>query len=197
MTSARGLVPALLLLLALVAGGCSGDDDATAPDPTTPAVPVPEGVELTDPGSSLQVGDTATAVYEAGAQRASVVTVTVEAIRRGTLDDLRGFSLSPATARSTPWYVRVVMRDVGEGQLGRAPVPVYGYDSKDTYFPPAQIEGSLDVCPSAQVPASFGPGDTLRTCLVFFVPPKVRLEAVQLRAEEGVEPISWAIPEQR
>ena len=196
-TTARRLGPALLLLLGLVAGGCGGDDEATGSEATTPAVPVPDGVELTDPGSSLEVGDTATAVYEAGRERASVVAVTVDGIRRGTPADLRGFSLSPSAARSTPWYVRAVMRDVGKGQLGRAPVPVYGYDSKDTYFPPARIEGGLDVCPAAEPPAHFGPGDTLRTCLVFFVPPKVRLEAVQLRAEKGVEPISWSIPEQR
>lgn len=189
----------LLLLAAggLLVAGCSGDQaaepDATASSP----VPVPEGVELTEPGSTLEVGEAATAPYVAGRSRASVVTVRVTAIVRGRSADLRAFSLTPAAARSTPWYVHTVMRDVGEGRLGRAPVPVYGYDTDSTYFPPADIQGGLDSCPSRQPPPDFGPGDTLRTCLVFFVPPSARLEAVQLRGVPDGEPISWSIPGQR
>lgn len=190
----RRLRLALLAAAGVMVAGCSGDQatdlDAT---PSSP-VPVPEGVELTEPGSTLEVGEAATAPYVSGGSRASVVTVRVTAIVRGTSADLRSFSLTPAAARSTPWYVHTVMRDVGEGRLGRAPVPVYGYDTDSTYFPPADLHGGLDACPSRPPPADFGPGDTLRTCLVFFVPPPARLAAVQLRGVPDAEPISWSIP---
>jgi hypothetical protein len=125
--------------------------------------------------------------------------VRVTRIVRGSRADLRAFSLTPAAARSTPWYVHTVVRVVrvvGQGRLGRAPVPLYGYDTGSTYFPPADIQGGLGVCPSRPPPADFGPGDRLRTCLVFFVPPPARLVAVQLRGEPDAEPISWAVPKQ-
>ena len=181
------------LLLAGCTGGPGADSDPTVSSP----VPVPEGVELTDPGSTLEVGDAATAPYVAGPARASLVAVRITDIVRGRQADLRAFSLTPAAARSTPWYVHTVVRVVGAGRLGRAPVPLYGYDSESTYFPPADIRGGLGVCPSRQPPADFGPGDTLRTCLVLFVPPPARLVAVQLRGQPDAEPISWSVPEQR
>jgi hypothetical protein len=186
----------LVAVCCLLPAACSSDQAGdTAPTASSP-VPVPDGVELTDPGSTLEVGDVAIAPYVVSPARASLLAVRVIAIVRGSRGDLRAFSLTPAAARSTPWYVHTAVRVVGEGRLGRAPVPVYGFDSDATYFPAADVQGGLDVCPSRRPPADFGQGDTLRSCLVFFVPPPARLVAVQLRGQPDVEPISWPVPRQ-
>ena len=78
---------AALVLTVGALGACSGDDadeasssqsatpgEDTTIDPTagaeeTPYLPVPEGVELTEQGSALEVGDTATVAYQPNQKR--------------------------------------------------------------------------------------------------------------------------------
>jgi hypothetical protein len=157
---------------------------------------VPEGVSLTEPGTTLDIGQPASVVYEAGHQRTSVLTVTVEKVVVGSMKrDFKSFALEPGQLRSTPYYATATVRNAGPGQLGRASVPLYGYDSTNTYFPASPIVGELDVCTGGPLPASFGPRASGRTCLVFIVGRGVTLEAVELRPYEGFEPIRWTVPE--
>ncbi len=194
-TPGRPWLVLLALGLALVPlSACGGDDEPAEAAPSNPSdVAVPDGVELSEPGTDVQVGNAATAVYVAG-DRESVVTLKVTDIRRGSQQDFAGYQLDPRAARSVPWYVDSVMTDVGEGRLGTSPVPLYGYDSDHTYFPAAQVQGGFRPCRPAQLSRDFGPGDSVRGCLVYFVPRDVDLVSVQLRGDEGVEPISWPVP---
>ncbi len=187
---------ALAALMMLAGAGCSEDQS----EPKRPAstrtldVVVPDGVQLTEPGSTVRVGESAVVSYVVGPQRRAVVEVRVTRIRRGVARDFVGYQLDRATASATPWYVEAEMTVLGGGRLGRAPLPVYGFDSTNTFFPAAEVEGSFDRCPPPDEARSLGRGDLVRGCLVFFVPRRATFEAVQLRATEGVEPISWSIP---
>jgi hypothetical protein len=193
------LVAALLVGLA----ACSGDDgddagsDETSESPsaTAPKVAVPAGVTLTEPGSTLDLGQPASVVYKAGPDRVSVVTVTVTKIAAGSMRrDFANFALGPEQMRSTPYYATATVRNAGPGQLGRAAVPLYGHDSTNTFFPAVTLVGDLDACPGGPLPATFGPQATQRTCLVFLVHQGATLESVELRPYDGFDPVRWMVP---
>ena len=189
-----------LLLLALVSG-CGGDDSGSSddasesPTATGPSVNVPAGVSLTDPGTSLDLGQPASVVYDAGQKRVSVITVTVRKIVTGSMKrDFKNFVLGPKELKSTPYYVTATVHNDGPGKLGQAKVPLYGYDSTNTYFSASPIVGDLGVCPGGNLPESFGPKATKQTCQVFLVGKGVTLDEVELRPYEGFEPIRWPVP---
>ncbi len=192
-TTGIGLAGLLVLLGPFVLAGCS-DDDADGSEAATSPVPAPEGVELTDPGSTVEVGEAAVASYVIGQQRASVVEVTVSKVKRGSGRDFVGYQLDKTTAASTPWYVEAQMKALATKGEGPATLPVFGFDSTDTFFPAAEVPSSFEPCPPPDT-EPLREGDRVRGCLVFFVPPKARFEAVQLRAQDGVDPISWSVPE--
>ena len=189
----------VLLLLVLV-GGCSDDSGASdgareSPSATGPSVAVPAGVNLTDPGATLDLGQPASVVYDAGQQRVSVITVTVRKVVAGSMKrDFKNFVLGPKELKSTPYYVTATVRNAGPGKLGQAKVPLYGYDSTNTYFSASPIVGHLDACPGGNLPESFGPKATEQTCQVFLVGKGATLDAVELRPYEGFEPIRWPVP---
>ena len=192
-TTGLGLAGLLVLLGPFVLAGCSDDDAGGSEAAPTSPVPVPEGVELTELGSTVDIGDAAVASYMIGSQRASVVEVTVSKVKRGKRQDFVGYQLDKSTAASTPWYVDAQMKALATEGEGPATLPVFGYDSTDTFFPAAEVPSSFERCPPPET-QPLREGERVRGCLVFFVPPKATFEAVQLRAQDGVDPISWPVP---
>ena len=194
-----------LLLLLIPVSSCSGDDNGDAgggssesPTASGPSVAVPAGVTLTDPGSTLHLGQPASVVYAAGPQRVSVLTVTVRKIVTGSMKkDFKNFVLSPRELKSTPYYVTATVHNAGPGKLGGAKVPLYGFDSSNTYFPASPIVGDLAACKGGGLPESFGPKATAQTCQVFIVGPGVTLDAVELRPNNSAEPIRWPLAERQ
>lgn len=189
---------ALLITAAVLMAACSGEDEApaeaaaTTTTATGPTVEVPDGVTLTEAGASLEIGDPATAVY-ADDQRVSVLTVVVSKVVKGSTKDFKSFVLSRRQRASTPYYVSATVTNDGPRQLGQIEVPLYGFDSTDTAFPPTSLVGAFDRCAGGPLPTGFAPGDSVKTCLVYLVPPKATLQAVQLRSSDAEEPISWPI----
>ena len=196
---------AALLLLSIPLSSCSGNDDGDSggssgsPTASGPSVAVPAGVSLTDPGSTLHLGQPASVVYAAGPQKVSVLTVTVRKIVAGSMKkDFKNFVLSPRELKSTPYYVTATVRNAGPGDLGGARVPLYGFDSTNTYFPASPIVGDLDACKGGgSLPKPFGPKTTVQTCQVFIVGPGVTLDAVELRPNKSAEPIRWPLAERQ
>ncbi len=193
-TTGLGLAGLLVLLGPFVLTGCSDNDAGGSEAAPTSPVPVPEGVELTELGSTVEVGEAAVASYVIGQQRASVVEVTVSKVKRGSGRDFVGYELDKSTAASTPWYVEAQMKALATKGEGPATLPLFGFDSTDTFFPAAEVPGSFEPCPPSET-QPLREGERVRGCLVFFVPPKATFEAVQLRAQDGVEPISWSVPD--
>lgn len=191
----RASVGALCVAAAL-AGCSSSSNDAPAPDPTSGPTDlrVPDGVELTSAGATMAVGDTASAIYTVDDQRRSVISVTVDAIHKGSMNkDFANFSLTAKTRSSTPYYVRTTVENAGPGDLSKAAVPVFGYDTSDTYFPASDLVGKFDKCVGGQLPKSFGAGDTAERCLVLLVPRGEDLQSVQLRTDDVNAAISWSL----
>jgi hypothetical protein len=104
---------AALALLAVTTGACSGDDDA--PDG-------PEASGLTRPGSTLDLGQTATITRDSAAEE---LGVTISSIDAGTSADL---SAVPSSTGGTPWFVRYELTH------GSGPSPYLPIDSLFTGY---------------------------------------------------------------
>ena len=184
---------AALLLTSCSSGGEGASEAPSAsvsPSPTS-TVSVPASVSLTDPGSELGFGDPASVIFEPDQKRGSVLKVSVDKVVQGSIEDLSAFVLQPEVKASTPYYVDVTVENVGEGDVGGVPVPLWGVDADNTLLPAAAFTTAFPRCPSEQLPEKFGPADSLATCLVFLAPDDGTLQAVSYRPDQAFDPITW------
>lgn len=191
-----------ILALGLAVSGCGGgsgsaDDEpskaAASPSTDLPTgdVEVPEGVTPTKAGAELDFGDTATVAYEPNTSKASVLDLTVKSVQRGRIKDLAAYQLDAATKKATPYYVDVVVENVGTGDLGGAAVPLFAVDGRDSLIQPSSFTSPFTTCPSTPLPAEFGKGERTSGCLAYLVPDGGELTAVSFRPLQTFEPITW------
>ena len=183
---------------ALALSGCSDSgkpstkaSGSPSPSATESASETPAGVELTEPGSQLAFGDTATVSYKVRTQ-GTVLELTVTSALQGQLKDFVGFDMSdPLQKNASYYYVRVGVKNAGEEKLGGVDVPLWGISGTNTLLPPVKFTSAFKKCPTDALPDAFQPGDTFRTCLVFLSPNKGTLEGVSYRPLASFDPIEW------
>lgn len=192
-----------LALATLVAGGalaltaCGGSGatpqakETETPVNTETQVPVPTGVKLTAYGTDLKFGDTATVAYAPNDQRKTVLELTVLSATKGTIADLGSYSLEDRTKASTPYYVRVSVKNVGTGDVGRTPIPLFLVDNRNTLISASSFTNTFTKCPSVPLPVSFGPDASMSTCLVYLAPDHGSMSGVSFRAVQANAPILW------
>jgi hypothetical protein len=201
-TTARLLgVCALALAVVATLSGCSGDGSdsdggsakaTTASASATPYLPVPAGVELTPQGEQLKVGDAAVVAYEPRQDEVGVLDLNVTKLERTTVRrSLSAWQLTPAQKKSTPYFVHVSVKNVGESDLGGRRVPLYVVNEHNVLLESTPFASSFTACPSTALPPKFGPGATADMCLVYLAPDSGTLEAVSFRPEETFDPILW------
>lgn len=192
---------AVVLAAGLLLSACSSDADQPAAAPTetptsataTTESPSPSatGPDLTDPGSQLAFGDTATVDYKADKKNA-LLDLTVKSAEQGALGDFSGFDTQDPLVRSANfYYVRVQVKNVGRKPFGNAEVPLWGISGTDTLLPPVKFTSAFEKCPTEALPEKFAKGDTFSTCLVFLSPKKGSLEGVSYRPTVDYTPIEW------
>ena len=195
---------ALAVAAGLVLSGCSGGDDpeaeespsasndASATESPTADVSVPEGVEVTAQGSDLDFGDSAVVVFEPDQKRSTLLGLTVKSARKGRLADFKGYVLDdPYTRKASYYYVKVSVENVGEGDVGGSPVPLWGVNGENTLLPAVSFTTEFKQCASTPLPKKFEEGDSVDTCLVYLSPDKGALEAVSFRPDQAFDPIEW------
>ncbi len=210
----RLVAPLAALVLSVGAlGACSGDDaeeagegasatsteagEDTTIDPTagaeeTPYLPVPDGVELTEQGSALEVGDTATVAYQPNQKDVGVLDLTVTDLRKTSFkESFQGWKLDKTVKKAQPYFVRAKVENVGEDDLGGKRVPLYLVDGENTLVESSTFVSTFKPCPSKALPKKFGPGKKTTTCLVFLAPSKGDLEAISFRPAQEFNPITW------
>ena len=201
-------------MLGLVLAGCSSATDApgaepsvadgsaaegstdTAPDAPTESptadVSVTDGAEVTAQGSDLDFGDAATVVFEPDQKRDTLLTLTVKGARKGRLDDFEGFLLDDDYKKKANYfYVQVKVTNVGEGNVGGAPVPLWGVNGDNTLLPAVDFTKKFQPCASTPLPKKFKSGDSVDTCLVYLSPDKGSLESLSFRPDQAFDPIEW------
>jgi hypothetical protein len=158
-------------------------------------VPVPQGTELTAQGSELSFGTPATLIYEPRRNRGTVLEMTVREVRRGRLADFAGFILDDTYKRKgSYYYATVAVRNVGRGDVGGVPVPLWGVNAANTLLPAVSFTTRFPPCPTRALPATFPPGASLRTCLVYLSPDRGALTSVSYRPTEQFDPVTWSGP---
>jgi len=191
---------ALVTIAGLALTGCSSGSPKAGPSPSASSaspspsttVSIPPSAKLTDQGSNLSFGDPATVVFEPTKQTGSVLTMTVKSAQQGALSDFKGYILDdPYKKKANYYYVDVSVENVGEGDVGGVPVPLWGVNSDNTLLPAVNFTTSFKKCPSKPLPAKFGPGDKLDTCLVYLSPDKGALSAISYRPSQEFNPIVW------
>jgi hypothetical protein len=203
---------ALLLATALTVAGCSSSSDGDQPEaggtpgatdasgsstPSTPStsetpyLPVPAGVELTAPGSQLAVGDHAVVAYKPRQDQVGALDIRVTALEKTTIKDFSAWQLNDAQKQSNPYYVRTLIKNVGDTDLGGREVPLYVVNDQNVLLEPTPFASSFEPCPSTPFPQKFGPGDSVRACLVYLAPDHGDLVSVSFRPEETFNPITW------
>jgi hypothetical protein len=184
----------------VLAAGCGGGGEEEQPAPTpsvsvspspSSTVEVPADADLTEVGAELSFGETATVIYEPDQKSGSVLELTVKSATEASPEDFAAFILPEAAEKATPYYVDVQVENVGEGDVGGGPVPLWGVDADNTLLPPANITTAFRPCPSEPLPKKFGPGERLSTCLVYFAPERGTMEAVSFRPNQEFDPIVW------
>ncbi len=211
----RLLSPLRLVAVTTAAGlalaGCSGDagepgaeatngeattsETSSLPSPTmapTGDVEVPEGVALTAQGSDLEFGETAAVEFSPDQKRSSVLEMSVTGARKGSLDDFKGFILDDKyKKRANYYYVDVTVENIGEENVGGAPVPLWGVDGDNTLLPAVNFTTKFAPCASTPLPKKFKPGRSIDTCLVYLSPDKGALESLSFRPDQSFDPIEW------
>ena len=205
MTARRvALAPlALTLSSALVLAGCStgadersADDGSTTPSATEsseeeePYLPVPEGTELTPQGEQLDLGQTATVAYRPAKGKVGVVKLTVTKVERARIKDLVAFKLDKKAKKSTPYYVRARVRNVGTSNLAGSLPPLYVEDGQEQLVQASQFRSTFKPCPSESLPRPFKAGERTTGCWVYLVN-QGEAAGVSYYPVEGFAPIQW------
>jgi hypothetical protein len=188
---------AVLLVPALVLSACGSETSDKKPkaepsvDLPTGNVDVPSGVTLTKAGTQLKFGETATVAYQQNAQRSSVLQLTVQSVKRGLIKDLAAYQLDDASKKSTPYYARVQVKNVGTGDLSRAVAPIYAVDSTNSLVQAVSFNNTFTKCPSTPLPTGFTGGKTASLCLTYLVPAGRSVTEMSYRPLQQYEPITW------
>lgn len=206
-TSARRPVRGLLALGiagTLLLSGCSGGSDepsagsgtgagsSSASASAKPYLPVPDGVELTPPGSELRLGQPATVAYEPRQGKVGALTIKVTRLEKTTFkQSFAGWKLDDATRKTTPYFVRARVRNVGDTDLGGRNVPLYIVDGRNTLIEASSFASTFKPCPVGEFPKKFRNGDQVNVCLVYLSPDHGELTAASFRPTQEFAPITW------
>lgn len=205
----------LVAALTAACGGGGGDSPApTSPAPPSsasstgsaappvvaspsanPYVEVPDGVDLTAPGASLPLGESAVVAWMPRQGTVGVVDVTVRTIEETTVADaFAGYQVDRRTRRSAAYFVHAKVTNLGASDLGGRSLPLYALDTDGDLVGATAIGDGYRPCRRGVLPAAFANGTRTSACLVFLTPHGASLASVQFQPPPGVDPITWVGP---
>ncbi len=197
--------PALagVLTLALLAG-CGGGGDpekdtkseespsekATTSASPEPYIEVPEGIELTEPGTSLELGEPAVVAWKPRQDKTAVLRATVQRIERTSFEEsFQGWQIDDEMSTRTPYFVHVSVRNETDDNLGTLAVPLYASDDA-TLVEATRFEGEFEPCSGGVLPKKFKAKAKADLCLVYLLEPGIDLNGVAFQPADK-EAVLW------
>lgn len=170
--------------------GTSAGDESEAPEPY---LPVPDGVELTAPGSDLDLGTPAVVAWRPRQDVVGVLEIDVQRIERTTFKrSFGGWDVRAEVRKKlTPYFVRATVRNVGDTNLTQRLTPLYAVDSEDTLVEPTRFTEQFKPCPGGNLPKGFSGGDRTEVCMVYLINDGLELTGVSFRPTQDFDPITW------
>jgi hypothetical protein len=153
-----------------------------------------EGVKLTPQGTKLKVGDSASVSWQPNQKTIGVIKLSVTKLQQVPVSTFSDFRLSSAVRKSTPYFVRATVRNLGKSDLSGVPVPLYLLTARNTLLRNSTFQALFPPCPSRPLPPKFTKGKQASVCLVYFVPDHGKLVAMSFRPTEDFDAITWTGP---
>lgn len=201
--AAAGL--AALLALGMLAG-CGSDEGDTGPgsapstadasSATDPAsyLEVPEGVELTEPGTALALGEEGVVAWQLRQDDVAALAVTVERVERTSFQEsFRDWNVDDVTAARTPYFVRVKVTNLSESDLGGVLLEnVLWADDGTTLEAPTHYPAEQQpLCAGGPLPSPFVEDATAELCQTYFIAPGRTLESITFRPPGDLPAVTW------
>ncbi|GAB7006160.1 hypothetical protein JCM18899A_36330 [Nocardioides sp. AN3] len=217
---ARPQAPVLasaLVALGLLAG-CSGQSDSSsdstsggvssgsaaassrgaAPTPSrssSTSAESPSGPVLTEPGTDLALGETATVSWRPRQSVVGTLRISVDSLERTTFArSFRDWRVDARTKTYAPFFVHAHITNVGSSDLAGVPVPLYGESAADQLVEPSVFKETFKPCHDRLLPKPFGAGASTAVCLVYLVPSRGALVGAAFRPTQDVSAIVWRGP---
>jgi hypothetical protein len=183
-----------VLVSALALTGCGGDDKDKSNDGDNPSdSPTATTSGPTDPGTELDLGESATFEWSPNQTATSTVAVTVSRIDAGPKKDVEAIKVDPPLKDPRLYYVHVTLENQGQVDLGGVSalsLPLYVDDGSDVLLPAADVRLAFKPCPLEKLPKTFGAGAKKNLCLVYVLK-TVELQNISLRASDTEPAIIW------
>ncbi|MFO6453589.1 MULTISPECIES: hypothetical protein [unclassified Aeromicrobium] len=162
--------------LVLVLAACSGGEDA-APE----EAPAPSETSL---GKALVVD------YPSDdGEDATALTLGVAGVTKAPARDLAMFTLP---AGMQPYYVRVVMGNRGPADAAFPEgAPWWVHAAGDVLVPATPAPSGLSTCRAPRLGATLAAGQTVRGCLLYFVPEGTAVESVDFQPGDVTTAVRW------
>jgi hypothetical protein len=199
------IAAALLLSLGALTS-CAGDNsnndsDDGSPSPSSETsegedsyLPVPEGVELTEPGSELEVGTSGAIAWQPRQDLVGVLDITITRLEKTSFaESFEGWDVKEEQKKDvTPYFVRATVTNLGDTNLSERLVPLYATDTADTLVEPTKFTEEFKPCPGGTLPRGYVPGETAEVCMVYLIGNGLELRGATFRPTEDFEAITWS-----
>ena len=207
---AGAAVTGSILALGLLAG-CGGSDDSggerddatadassaatsEATEDLSDYLPVPSGVTLTEPGTTLGYGEPATIAWRPRQDTVVALDLTVQRIDVTSFEEsFEGWVVTKQMKGQVPYFVRVEATNVGATGVGDLLVPVYALSSATSMYEPLDFrEEVFEPCPGGTLPERLRPGKSAELCFVYLLPEAQDLTGAAFDPVGDLEPITWS-----
>jgi hypothetical protein len=145
--------------------------EAATTEAAAPAEAPSQAGGLTAMGTTLKLGQAAVIAYDDSSNhKKSRIEVTPQKIAKGTIGDFKNIDLDAGQKASTPYYVTMLVKNVGKGDLSGTDPASYidGVDDRGQEQNEIIFFGDFDRCNSDKA-KSLKPGESYTSCLAYLI----------------------------